>query len=107
MWPRDEIKVFQIVENVLVNKHKIRDPTDDPNGSGLANEIVDDLLPWLAATIRQAEIDAVREYADQLGVYVGDEEGEYYRGYRQAQREAMHRAQRYVDQMAAGGADHG
>lgn len=51
---------------------------------------------------RKVASDAVRAYADQLGVYVGDEDSEYYRGYRQAQREAIQRADRYVDQLAAG-----
>lgn len=60
-----------------------------------------------AATIRQAEIAAVRTYADQLGVYVGDEDSEFYRGYRQAQREAIQRAERYLAQLAAGGDHHG
>lgn len=39
--------------------------------------------------------DAVREYADSRGVNIGDDDDEWWKGYRNAQRVALHDAQEF------------
>lgn len=44
--------------------------------------------------------DALREFADSRGVNVGNEDDEWWRGYRQAQRECLHDATNAADREA-------
>ena len=44
------------------------------------------------ALIHQAKAEVLREFADTLGVNVGDEDNEWWSGYRQGQREALRKA---------------
>lgn len=48
----------------------------------------------------EVKAEALREFADTLGVDIGDEDGDWWRGYRQAQREALHAAVRRADSLA-------
>lgn len=49
--------------------------------------------------IRQAKAEALREFADTRGVNVGDEDDEWWSGYRQAQRECLHAAAAAADRI--------
>ena len=60
---------------------------------------------WLAKVRAEAKVEAVRmvrEWADDRGVNVGDEDSDWWRGYRQAQREAVHEAAGLADLIEAG-----
>ena len=47
-------------------------------------EVAEDLLRH--PVIRRIQAEAVRRARDELGVYIGDEDGEYWDGYRNGQR---------------------
>ena len=63
------------------------------NRAGVAEARVAELEATLAARdarfAREAKAEALREFADSRGVNVGDEDDAWWRGYRQAQREAL------------------
>lgn len=54
---------------------------------------------WLAQRDRRVAAEALRRFADSRGVNVGDEEDDYWRGYRQAQRECLHDAVNTADRI--------
>lgn len=58
---------------------------------------------WLVARDRKIAAEALRDFADTLGVNVGDEDDEWWRGYRQGQREALHKASDRADRIERGG----
>lgn len=63
-----------------------------------------DLWPGESRATVQAE--ALHAFADARGVNAGDNDDEWWRGYRQAQRECLHDASARADRLAAeGGAD--
>lgn len=47
--------------------------------------------------VREQIAQQVQEFANSFCVYVGDEESEWWRGYRQAQREALMKADRFAE----------
>lgn len=57
---------------------------------------------WLAERDARVRADGVRAFGDTLGVNVGDEDDEWWRGYRQGQREALHAAQKHADAIERG-----
>lgn len=50
---------------------------------------------------RRGAVRALRRFADTLGVNVGDEDDEWWQGYRQAQRECLHDASDAADRIEA------
>lgn len=60
----------------------------------VTTEWVDDWWTWTPAdtheAYRRGQEDALRAAADERGVNVGDEDDEWWSGYRQAQREVIH-----------------
>lgn len=58
---------------------------------------------WLADHDRKIEAKALWEFADTLGVNVGDEDDEWWRGYQQAQRECLHKVSDRADRIEQGG----
>lgn len=63
---------------------------------------------WPGRSEAEVKAEALREFADTRGVNVGDDDDEWWRGYRQAQRECLHDASARADRLAAeGGADRG
>lgn len=53
----------------------------------------------IAARVQSAKAKELREFADTRGVNVGDEDDEWWRGYRQAQRECLHAAADLADRI--------
>ena len=45
---------------------------------------------WLAAHDAEVAAKALEDACDELGVYVGDEDGDYWTGYRDGQRRQIH-----------------
>lgn len=56
------------------------------------------LVPLIAAAEQRGREAALREAADECGVNVGDEDDEWWRGYRQAQREKCRELSERADQ---------
>jgi len=54
-----------------------------------AAHVADALLPLLAQVKATARAEALRGFADTRGVNIGDEDSEWWQGYRQAQRECV------------------
>ena len=67
-----------------------------PTHGGL-DETVEVIQPGRSEAEVKAE--ALREFADTRGVHVGDEDDEWWRGYRQAQRECLHAAAAAADRI--------
>ncbi|QIK83001.1 hypothetical protein [Sanguibacter sp. HDW7] len=61
------------------------------------------LAEWPGESRAQVQAEALRAFADTRGVNVGDEDDEWWRGYRQAQRECLHDASARADRLAAEG----
>jgi hypothetical protein len=57
---------------------------------------------WLAERDARVRAEAVRAFGATLGVNVGDEDDEWWRGYRQGQREALHAARKHADAIERG-----
>ena len=57
------------------------------------------LAPLIAREREAAKAEALREFADSRGVNVGDEDSEWWQGYRQAQRECLHDAVARADRV--------
>lgn len=55
--------------------------------------------PWLARRDARIRAEAVRAFGDTLGVHVGDEDDDWWRGYRQGQREALHAAREHANRI--------
>ncbi|QIK82415.1 hypothetical protein [Sanguibacter sp. HDW7] len=72
---------------------------DPLSAYGIADAVLD-LLPGESRATVQAE--ALREFADTRGVNVGDDDDEWWRGYRQAQRECLHDASARADRLENG-----
>lgn len=65
-------------------------------------DFASELLDWLAERDRRVAGAALRKFADSRGVNVGDEDDDYWRGYRQAQRECLHDAVSVADRIESG-----
>ena len=50
----------------------------------------DEFDRWLAAHDAEVTAKALERGVDELGVYVGDEDGDYWTGYRDGQRRQIH-----------------
>lgn len=55
-----------------------------------------------SAAERRGAVQALRRFADTLGVLVADEDDEWWRGYRQGQRKALRKASEYAERVEAG-----
>ena len=51
---------------------------------------LEDFDRWLAAHDAEVTAKALERGVDELGVYVGDEDGDYWDGYRDGQRRQIH-----------------
>lgn len=71
---------------------------------GAVDELADAILAsdWLADRDRRTAAKTLRRFADSRGVNVGDEDDDYWRGYRQAQRECLHDAINTADRIERG-----
>ena len=60
-------------------------------------------VPGLVDEVRwhRAAMTEIRDWVDRRGVYVGDEDSEWWDGYRQAQREVMLSAHKLIDSLEA------
>lgn len=80
------------------------------DGSHVLDALADVVAGILAARVTAAEsearargaVEALREFADSRGVNVGDEDDEWWSGYRQAQRECLRDAADRADEYERG-----
>lgn len=54
---------------------------------------------WLAEHDRQVKLAVLRGFAGSLGVNVGDEDSDYWQGYRNGQRQALRKANDDIDRI--------
>lgn len=57
---------------------------------------------WLVQRDRRVAAEALRTFADTRGVQIGDEDDDWWHGYRQAQRECLRDANKRADRIEAG-----
>jgi hypothetical protein len=70
--------------------------------SGMVEAMTAEFDRWLAAHDAEVAAKALRALADNLGVNVGDDDSEWWQGYRQAQREFVHGVAERADRIRGG-----